>query len=166
MRNARLDESQAISQDCQEKYQQLHICRWHHPNGKSEEELKSPLMKVKEESEKAGLKLQHLKNLDRGIWSHHFMAYRWEKMETVTDFIFLGSKITVDVDCSHEIKRHLPWKKSYNQPRQRYNLDNLCIKKQRHHFANKGPESQSYGFSSSHVSMWELDHQDDWGPKN
>ena len=66
-----------------------------------------------------------------------------ETVETVTDFIFFGSKITVDVDCSHEIKRHLPWKKSYDKLRQN-------IKKQRH-FADKGPSSQSYGFSSSHV---------------
>ena len=52
-----------------------------------------------------------------------------------------------------------PWKKSYDQPRQ-------CIKKQRHHFANKGPSSQSYGFSSSHVSIWELDYEEGWVPKN
>ena len=70
----------------------------------SKEELKSLLMKVKEESEKAGLKL----NIQgHGIWSHYFMANRWEIMETVTDFIFLGSKITVDDDCSHETKRCL-----------------------------------------------------------
>ena len=72
----------------------------------SEEELKSLLMKVKEESEKAGLKLNIKKNEDHGIWSHHFMA-NGKAMETVTDFIFLGSKITVDSDCSSEIKRHL-----------------------------------------------------------
>ena len=65
-----------------------------------------------------------------------------ETVETVTDFIFLGSKITADGDCSHEIKA--PWKKSYDQPRQH-------IKKQRDYFADKGPLSQSYGFSSSHV---------------
>ena len=70
-----------------------------------------------------------------------------ETVETVTDFIFLSSKITADGDCSHEIKKTLaPWKKSYDQPRQR-------IKKQRHQFANKGPSNQSYGFSSSHVWM-------------
>ena len=71
-------------------------------------------------------------------------------METVTDFIFLGSKITADGDCSQEIKRCkkkkkkmlVPWKKSYDQPRQH-------IKKQRHYFADKGPSSQSCGFSSS-----------------
>ena len=68
-----------------------------------------------------------------------------ETMDTVTDFIFLGSKITADGDCNHGIKKTFtPWKKSYDQPRQH-------IKKQRHYFANKGQCSQSYGFSSSHV---------------
>ena len=70
-----------------------------------------------------------------------------ETVETVTDFSFLGSKITADGDCSHEINRQLtPWKKSYDQPRQH-------IKKQRHYFANKGPSSQGYSFSSGHVWM-------------
>ena len=70
-----------------------------------------------------------------------------ETMETVTDFIFLGSKITADGDCSHEIKRRLLLgKESYDQPRQH-------IQKQRHYFANKGPSSQGYGFSSGHVWM-------------
>ena len=69
-----------------------------------------------------------------------------ETMETVRDFTFVGSKITADGDCSHEIKTLAPWKESYDQPRQN-------IKKQRHYFANKGPSSQSYGFSSSLVWM-------------
>ena len=74
-----------------------------------------------------------------------------ETMETATDFIFLGSKITADGVCSHKIKKTLvPWKKGYDKPRQH-------IKKQRHYFANKVPYRQSYGFSSSHVWMWELD---------
>ena len=64
-------------------------------------------MKVKEESEKAGLKFNIQKNEDHGIQSHPFTANKRGKMETVTDFIFLGSKITADGDCSHEIKRHL-----------------------------------------------------------
>ena len=81
-------------------------------------------------------------------------------METVTDFIFLGSKITVDGDCSHEIKRHLLLGRKAMT-----NLDNI-LKKQRHHFADKGPSSQSYGFSSSHVWMWELDHKESWMLKN
>ena len=68
-----------------------------------------------------------------------------ENVETVTGFIFLGSKVSVARDCNHEIKKTLaPWKKIYDQPRKH-------IKKQRHQFANKGPHSQSYGFSSSHV---------------
>ena len=71
-----------------------------------------------------------------------------ETMETRTDFVFLGSKITADGDFSHEIKTLAPWKKRYDQPRQH-------IKKQRHYFADKGPSSQGYGFSSSHVWMWE-----------
>ena len=67
-------------------------------------------------------------------------------MDTVTDFIFLGSKITVGGDCIHEIKTLGPWKKRYDKSRQ-------CIKKQRHYFANKGLYSQSYGFFSRHVRM-------------
>ena len=79
----------------------------------------------------------------------------WETTETVTDFIFLGSKITADCDCSHEIKRCWLFEKekNYNKPRQH-------IKKQRRYFANKGPSSQSYTFSSSHVWMLELDQKE------
>ena len=88
------------------------------------------------------------------------MANRWETVETVTDFILGGSKITADGNCGHEIKRHLtPWKESYDQPRQH-------IKKQRHYFANKGPSSQDYGFSSGHVWMWELHYKECWALKN
>ena len=83
-----------------------------------------------------------------------------ETGETVADFIFLGSKITADGDCSHEIKRLLLLgKKSYDQPRQ-------YIKKQRHYFANKGSSSQVYGFSSIHEWMWELDYKESWAVKN
>ena len=79
---------------------------------------------------------------------------------TVRDFIFWGSKITADGDCSHEIKRCLLiGKKIYDQPRHH-------IKKQRHYFANNGPSSQSYDFSSSHVWMWELDYIESWAQKN
>ena len=67
--------------------------------------------------------------------------------ETVANFTFRGSKITVDGDCNYEIKTLAPWKKTYDQPRQH-------IKKQRHYFANKGPPSQSYRFSTSHEWMW------------
>ena len=80
------------------------------------------------------------------------MANRRGKVETLTGFIFLASKITVDGDCSHEIKTLAPQKKDYYKFRQH-------IKKQRHHFANKGPYSHSYALYSSHVQMSELDHK-------
>ena len=80
-------------------------------------------------------------------------------METVTDFIFLGPKITADGNCSHEMKRQVSWKKSYDQPRQH-------VKKQTHYFANKGPSDQCCGFSSSLAWMWELDYKESWVPKN
>ena len=111
---------------------------------KVKEELKSLLMKVKEESEKVGLKLdiQETKNMA----SSPITSWQIDG-ETVSDFIFLCSKITADGDCSHEIKRCLLLGKKVNdQPRQH-------IKKQKHCFANKGPSSQIYGFSSSHVWM-------------
>ena len=74
-------------------------------------------------------------------------------------FIFLGSKITADGDCIHEVKMLAQWKKSYDHPRQH-------IKKQRHYSADKGLSNQSYGFSSSHVWMWELDYKESWVPNN
>ena len=82
-----------------------------------------------------------------------------EKLETVTDFIFLDSKITVDSECSHEIKRYLFLEGKLCKPRQH-------IKKQRHHFSSKGPYIQSYGFSSSHVWIHKLDHKEGWVLKN
>ena len=81
------------------------------------------------------------------------------KAKDVTGFLFLDSKITADGDCSHEIKTLAPWKKHYDNPWQH-------IKQQRHYFADKVPSSQSYGFSSSHVWMWELDHKEGWQMKN
>ena len=73
----------------------------------SREGLKSLLKKVKEESRKSWLNAQHSENEDHGIWSHHFMQIDGETVETVSDFIFLGFKITADGDCSHEIERRL-----------------------------------------------------------
>ena len=78
-------------------------------------------------------------------------------MGTMTDFIFLGSKITADGDCSHEIKRRLLLGRKV-----RTNLDS----KQRYYFANKGPSSQDCGFSTGHLWMWELDCEESWAPKN
>ena len=107
-------------------------------------------MKVKEESEKVGFKLNIQKTKIMASGPITSWQIDRETIETFSDFIFLGSKITADGDCSHEIKRRLLWKKSYDQPRQH-------IQKQRHYFANKGPSNQSYGFSSSHVWMWNFD---------
>ena len=102
-------------------------------------------MKVKEESEKVGLKLNIQKTKIMASSPITSWEIDGETVETVAAFIFLGSKITADGDCSHEIKRHLLLE-SYDQPRQH-------IKKQRHYFVNKGLSSQDYGFSSSHVWM-------------
>ena len=110
----------------------------------SEEELKNLLMKVKEESEKVGMKL----NIQKAQIMASGPITSWqvdgETVETVTDFILLGSKVTADGDCSHEIKRLLLLRRKAMT-----NLDSF--KNQRHYFANKGPSSQSHGFSSSHV---------------
>ena len=109
-------------------------------------------MKLKEESEKVGLKLNIQKTKIMASSSITSWQIDGETMETVTDFVFWGSKITADGDCSHEIKRHLLLGRKVV-------TEKLClkakqhIKKQRHYFANKGPSSQGYGFSSSHVWM-------------
>ena len=114
---------------------------------KSEEDLKSLLMKVKEESEKVGLKLNIQKTKILASSPITSWEIDGETVETVADFIFLGSKITADGDCSHEIKRCLLLGRKVMT-----NLDSI-LKKQRYYFANKGSSSQGYGFSSSHVWM-------------
>ena len=103
-------------------------------------------MKVKEERGKAALKLNIQKTKIMASGPITSWQIDEEKVETVTDFIILGSKITVESDCSHKIKRCLLLGRKAMT-----NLD--CIKKQRHHFANKGPYNQSCGFSSSRVQM-------------
>ena len=113
-----------------------------------EDQLKSMLMTVKEESERASLKLSIKKT--KIMASYHITSWQIEgvNVEAVTDFLFLSSKITVNGDCSHEIRRQilLSSKQSYDKPRQ-------CIKNQIHHFADKGPYSQGYSLSSSHAQM-------------
>ena len=122
----------------------------------SEEELRILLMKEKEESEKVGLKLNIQKTKIMASSPITSWQIDGETVETVADFILGGSKITADGDCNHEIKRHLLLgMENYDEPKQH-------IKKQRHSFADKGPSSQGYGFSSSHVWMWELDYKESW----
>ena len=110
----------------------------------SEEELKSLLMKVKEESEKVGLKLNIQKT--KVMASGPITSWQIDG-EIVADFIFWDSKITADGDCSHELKRRLLLRRKVMT-----NLDSI-LKSQRHYFVSKGPSSQGYGFSSSHVWM-------------
>ena len=147
MRNTGLEEAQAGIKIARRNINNLRYADDTTLIAESEEELKSILMRVKEESEKVGLKLniQKMKIMASGpITSWEIDG---ETVETVSGFIFGGSKITADGDCSHEIKRPLtPWKESYDQPTQH-------IQKQRYYFANKGPSSQGYGFSSGHVWM-------------
>ena len=115
----------------------------------SEEELKSLWMKVKEESEKAGLKLNIQKTKIMASGPITSWQIDGETVETVRDFILGGSKITADGDCSHEMKRCLLLGRKAMT-----NLDSIL--KSRHYFADKRLSSQSYGFSSSHVWMGEL----------
>ena len=110
------------------------------------EELKTILMKVKEESEKVGLKLNIQKTKIMASGPITSWQIDGETVETVADFILGGSKITADGDCSHDIKRRLLLGRKVMT-----NLDSML--KQRHHFANKGPSSQGYGFSCGHVWM-------------
>ena len=112
----------------------------------SEEELKSLLMKVKQESEEVGLKLNIQKTKIMASGPITSWEIDGETAETVSDFIFLGSKITADGDCSHEIKRRL-----FLGRKVMTNLQH--IEKQIHYFVNKGPSSQGHGFSSGHVWM-------------
>ena len=146
MRNAGLEEAQARIKIAGRNINNLRYADDTTLMAESEEELKSLLMKVKEESEKVGLKLNVQKTKITASGSITSWEIDGETVETVADFIFLGSKITADGKCSHEIKTLTPWKESYDQPRQH-------IKKQRYYFVNKCPSSQGYGFSSSHVWM-------------
>ena len=121
----------------------------------SEEELKSLLMKMKEESEKVGLKLNIQKTKIMASGPITSWEIDGETVETVADFVFLGSKITADGDCSHEIKRRLLFGRKVMT-----NLDSILKNR------DKGLSSQSYGFSGGHVWVWELDYKESWVLKN
>ena len=144
MRNAGLEEAQAGIKIARRNINNLRYADDTTLMAESEEELKSILMKVKEESEKVGLKLHIQKTKIMAPGPITSWQIDGEKVETVTDFIFLGSKITADGDCSHEIKRHLLLgRKTMTK------LDSIL--KSRHSFADKDPACQSCGFSSTHV---------------
>ena len=145
MRNAGLDELQAGIKIARRNINKLRYADDTTLTTESEDELKSLLMKLKEENEKASIKLNIKKKIK--IMTSSPISSRQiegENVEAVTDFLFLDSKITTDGEYSHEIKRCLLLEEKQWQPRQH-------IKKQKHYFADKGPLSQSYGVSSSYV---------------
>ena len=145
MRNAGLEEAQAGIKIARRNINNLRYADDTTLTAESEEVLKSLLMKVKEESEKAGLKLNIQKTKIMACSPITSWQIEGEKVEAVTGFIFLGTKITVDSNCDHEIKRHfLLGRKAMT------NLDRVLKSRD---FANKGPSSQSYGFSNSQVWM-------------
>ena len=145
MRNAQLKEAQVGNKIAGRNLNNLRYADDTTLMAESEEKLKSFLMKVREENEKVGLKL----NIEKTKITASSPITSWQidgdTMETVTDFISLGSKITADRDCSHEIKRHL-----LLGTKAMTNLDSISKSRD---IANKGLSSQSYGFSSSHVQM-------------
>ena len=144
MQNARLDEAPAGNKTAGRNINNLRYVDDTTLRAESEEELKRLLMKVKEKSEKAGLKLNIQKT--KIMASGPIISWQIDG-ETMTDFIFLGSKITVAGDCSLEVKRCL-----LLGIKAMTNLENI-LKRQRYHFADKGRYSQSYGFSRNHVWM-------------
>ena len=149
MRNAGLDEAQTGIKISRRNINNLRYADYITLMAESKEELKNLLRKVKEESKKVGLELNIQKT--KIMASGPIISWQIDGETMETDFIFLGSKITADGDCSHEIKRHLLLGRKVMT-----NPDNIL--KQRHYFTNKGLSSQSYDFSSSHVQVLELDH--------
>ena len=143
MRNARLKEAQAGIKIARRNINNLRFADDTTLMAESEDELKSLVMKVTEESAKVDLKLNIQKTKVMASGPITSWEIDGETVETVSDFIFLGSKLTAMVTAAMKLKDTCSWKKSYDQSRQH-------IKKQRH-FANKGPSSQGYGFFSGHV---------------
>ena len=160
MWNARLDEAEAGIKIARRNTNNLRYAHDTTLMGESEEELKNLLMKVKEESEKAGLKLNIQKT--KIMASSPIISWQidGETVETVSDFIFLGSKTTASGGCSHEIKRCLLLGRKVMT-----NLDSI-FKSRDITLLTKVHLVKSYGFSSSHVRMWELDHKESWVLKN
>ena len=145
MWNSRQDESQAGIKIARRNIINLRYVDDTTLVAESKEGLKSLLTKVKEESEKVGLKLNIQKPKIMASGPITSWEIDGEKLKKVADFIFLGSKITVDVNCTHEIKRCLLLGRKAMA-----NLDSI-LQSQRHYFANKGSSSQSYDFSNNQV---------------
>ena len=160
MQNAKLEEAQARIKIARRNINNLRYADDTTLLAENEEEPKNLLIKVKEESEKVGLKLSIQKMKIMASSPITPWQIDGETMETVRDFILGGSKVTADGDCSHEIKRCLlPGRKATT------NLWQNSILKSRY-ITDKGPYSQSCSFSSSHVRMWESGHKENWALKN
>ena len=153
MQNAGLDEAQAGIKIAGRNINNLRYTDDTTLMAESEEELESFLMKGKEESEKPGLK----PNVQKTPSCHgKYMGKQWKQWQTLFSW---APKSLQMVTAAMKLKDVCSLEENYDKPRQH-------IKKLRHYFANKGPTSQSYGFSSSHVRMWELDHKEGWAPEN
>ena len=164
MRNAGLEEAQAGTKIARRNINNLRYADDTAFTSESEEEPKSLLMKVKEESENVGLKLNIQKTKIMASGPIISWEIDGETVETVSDFIIiiiiiLAPKSLQMVIAAMKLKGAYSLEGNYDQPRPH-------IKKQRHYFANKCPSSQGYGFSRSHVWMWELDCEESWAPKN
>jgi len=146
MRNAGLEEAQPGIKITMRNINNLRYANDTTPMAESEEKLKSLLMKVKVESEKVGLKLNIQKTKIMASGPITSWEIDRETVETVSDFIFLGSKISAYGDCSHEIKRCLLLGRKVM-------TNFIAYSKERYYFANKGTSSQGYGFFSSHIWM-------------
>ena len=158
MRNAGLEEAQAGIKTARRSINNLRHADDTTFMSESEELLKSLLMKVKEESEKVGLKLNIQKTKIMASGPITSWQIDGETVETVSDFIFLGSKITSDGDCSHEIKKRLLLGRKVMT-----NLDSILKSRD---IVNKGLSRQGCGFSSGHVWMWDSNYKESWVPKN
>ena len=159
MQNARLDEAQVGIKIARRNANNLRYADDSTLLAESKEELKSLLMKLKEESEKDGLK-QHSKNWNHGIQSITSWQIDGETMKTETECIFLGSKITADGDCNHEIKKCLLLGRKATT-----NLDSI-LKSRDIPLLTKIRLVKAMGIFSSHVWMWELDYKESWVTKN
>ena len=160
MRNTGLEEAQAGIKIAGRNINNLRYADDTTLKTESEEELKSLLMKVKVKSEKNGLKLNIQKRKIMASGPITSWEIDGETVKTVSDFIILGSNITADGDSTYEIQKRLLLGRNVMT-----NVDSI-FKSRDITFADWGPSSQGYGFSSSHVWMWELDYKESWVPKN
>ena len=147
--------STSWNQDCREKYQQPQICRWYHSNSRKWRGTKELLDASEKREWKSWLEAQHSKNQDHGIWPHHFMANRWEKKWKQWQILSSWTPKSLWMVTTAMKLEDAPWTESYDKSRQH-------IKKQKHHFANKGLSSQNYGFFQYWCESWTIKKAEHW----